>query len=162
MADKIGDNARELLDAVGTLVWSIDPRHDRFDDVLTQLKNFAQEMFSAKDISYEFGIQEEINKLHLPLDARKNLLLIFKEAVNNIVKHAKCQNVKVSLRIADGFFAVQISDDGIGISEEINRNGHGIINMRSRALAMGGRFEVSPDPGGGTLVSLYIPLSKLT
>ncbi|MBI1804842.1 MAG: ATP-binding protein [Ignavibacteria bacterium] len=159
MADKIGMNARELLDAVGTLVWSIDPRHDRFEDVLTHLKNFAQEMLSMKGIDYSFNVQQEARQLNLPLDARKNILLVFKEAINNIVKHAHCKRVEIDLELRNGQFEMRIADDGKGIASTILRPGHGLMNMRMRAQAIGGEFDIKTTKGQGTVVLLKLPVA---
>ncbi|MBI3766793.1 MAG: ATP-binding protein [Ignavibacteriales bacterium] len=158
MAEKIGTNARELLDSVGTLVWSIDPRHDRFEDVITNLKNFAQEMFSMKGIDHRFTVQNQASQLNLPLDARKNILLVFKEAINNIVKHANCQTVVIDLALRDGQFEMQIADDGKGIASTIFRPGHGLMNMRMRARAIGGEFDIQTTKGAGTTIVLKLPV----
>jgi signal transduction histidine kinase/ligand-binding sensor domain-containing protein len=161
MADKIGANARELLDSVGTLVWSIDPRHDRFEDVVTYLKNFAQEMLSMKGIDHRFAIDDAVPRLSIPLDARKNILLIFKEAINNIVKHAECSTVMIELRWSHRGLSMVIADDGKGIGGPGRLGGHGLANMQSRAQSIGGDLAVGPPPGGkGTLVQLRLPISE--
>jgi signal transduction histidine kinase len=160
MAEKIGQNARELLDSVGTLVWSIDPRHDRFDDLETHLKNFAQEMFTLKGIDYSFVNETDAAKLRLPLDARKNILLIFKEAVNNIVKHAKCKHVEIVIREQAKMLTIMIADDGTGIPEDGGTQGHGMTNMKTRASDVGGKLEIRPGAGGGTVVEFILPQGK--
>ena len=160
MSQKIGDNARELLDAVGTLVWSIDPRHDRFDDVITHMKNFAQEMFSVKGIEYSLDIQPELSKLRLPLDVRKNLLLVFKEAVNNVVKHADCKTAQVSMRLVDGLLEMNITDDGKGLPAHGTHDGHGLTNMKLRAQAMNADLSIHSRDGKGAVVSLRLSLAR--
>ncbi len=160
MSQKIGDNARELLDAVGTLVWSIDPRHDRFQDVLTHMKNFAQEMFSAKGIDYTLEIKPEVEKFQLSLEARKNLLLIFKEAVNNIIRHADCRTAMVNMAIENGSLQLKVIDDGKGILDEQTRSGHGLANMQIRAKSMGGELSVQTIKGTGTSVLLQVPTQR--
>jgi len=158
MSQKIGDNARELLDAVGTLVWSIDPRHDRFQDVVTHMKNFAQEMFTAKGIDYSLEVGQEVEHLELSLEARKNLLLIFKEAVNNVIRHSQCRSVRMLLRVADGLLEMLISDDGKGLSSDGVGFGHGLANMRMRAESIGGECAISSKNGEGTDVQVRLPL----
>jgi len=158
MSQKIGDNARELLDAVGTLVWSIDPRHDRFQDVVTHMKNFAQEMFAAKGIDYSLEVEREVEHLGLPLEARKNLLLIFKEAVNNVVRHSQCTSVRVSLQVYDRMLEMLISDDGKGLSSSGGDRGHGLANMKMRAESIGGECTISSKNGEGTHVQVRLPL----
>ncbi|HEV8537620.1 MAG TPA: two-component regulator propeller domain-containing protein, partial [Bacteroidota bacterium] len=158
MAEKIGTNARELLDAVGTLVWSIDPRHDRFEDVISHLKSFAQEMLSMKGIEFTVNVQREAARLRLPLEARKNFLLIFKEAINNIIKHAACRNVEIDLTLRERVFRMRISDDGRGIASTILRPGHGLMNMKTRARNIGATLDIETSKSTGTAILLQLPV----
>jgi ligand-binding sensor domain-containing protein/signal transduction histidine kinase len=160
MSQKIGDNARELLDAVGTLVWSIDPRHDRFQDVVTHMKNFAQEMFSAKGIDYSLEVQPDVENLDLPLEQRKNLLLVFKELVNNVVRHSECKAVRVSMLVRNGILEMSVADDGRGLPHQAAENGHGLANMKARSESIGGTFAIHSVDGKGTIATLQLPLSK--
>ncbi len=161
MAQKIGDNARELLDAVSTLVWTIDPRHDKFEDVLTQMKDFAQEMFTLKNIDYTLTIAPSVSSLQLPIEARKNVLLIFKEAVNNIVRHSECSNAEILLRVNGKIFEMSIADDGKGFPLTNGSHGHGLTNMKNRATSINGFLEITSRNGSGTRIHFtLLPKSK--
>jgi len=158
LSQKIGDNARELLDAVGALVWSIDPRHEKFEDLVTHMKNFAQEMFTLKNIDYRFKVDPEVAHLALPMDARKNILLIFKEAVNNIVKHSRCQTARVQFSVDRGTFTMTIEDDGEEPDRLSSHKGHGIDNMKIRAKNIHGEIRIDVGERGGTKVCLTVPV----
>jgi ligand-binding sensor domain-containing protein len=158
MAEKIGNDARELLDAIGTLVWSIDPRHDRFEDVVTYMKNFAQEILSIKGVDYSFTMGPGVGQLRLPLESRKNLLLIFKEAINNCVRHSGCKSAQISLFVAQDMLEMSISDDGKGLQSETTEHGHGLVNMRMRAKSIGGQCAIVNNSGRGLRVQVRIPL----
>jgi signal transduction histidine kinase len=160
LSEKIGNNARELLDAVGALVWSMDPRHEKFEDVITHMKNFAQEIFAMKNIDFSFNADLAASQLSLPIEARKNILLIFKEAVNNIIKHAHCKTVRIEMKTCQDTFILTIEDDG---REPIQRGagkGHGLENMKTRAKNVGGELVVDAIPEGGTRVHLSLPIAK--
>jgi signal transduction histidine kinase/ligand-binding sensor domain-containing protein len=158
LSQKIGDNARELLDAVGALVWSIDPRHERFEDLITHMKNFAQEMFTLKNIDYTFKVDPAVSQVSLPMDARKNILLIFKEAVNNIVKHSHCRTAHVGFSVDKDTFTMTIEDDGGKVAHRSVRKGHGIDNMKARATNIQGELSIDMGEEGGTKVRLTVPL----
>lgn len=161
VAERIGNDARELLDAVSTLVWSIDPRHDSFDDVLTYMKEFAQEMFDMKGIAYSFSSAAELTSLELPVEVRRNLLLLYKEAVNNVVKHSRCTEARAEIASRDGELVLSVSDNGIGFSDPEGGSGHGIANMRTRAAAVGARFSITSSEGRGTYVEVILPYEGL-
>lgn len=161
VAERIGNDARELLDAVSTLVWSIDPRHDSFDDVLTYMKEFAQEMFDMKGIAYSFSSEAELGSLQLPVETRRSLLLLYKEAVNNVVKHSQCTETRVEIASRGGDLVLSVTDNGRGFSERATGEGHGIANMQTRAAALGARFSIVSGEGKGTRVQVIIPSGTL-
>jgi signal transduction histidine kinase len=158
VAERIGNDARELLEAVSTLVWSIDPRHDSFDDVLTYMKEFAQEMFDMKGITCQFLSDSALVSLELPVEVRRNLLLLYKEAVNNVVQHSGCTESRVEVTSRNGELLLSITDNGKGFSEGGVRGGHGLSNMRARAAAAGAMVSISSGEGTGTHVEVRIPL----
>jgi signal transduction histidine kinase len=160
LSEKIGNNARELLDAVGALVWSMDPRHEKFEDGATHMKNFAQEMFALKNIDFSFIMDPDVSHLSLPIDARKNILLIFKEAVNNIIKHAHCKTVRIEMRTREDTFIMTIEDDGRGPIQRGAGKGHGLENMKTRARNVGAELAVDSIPEGGTRVRLSLPVAR--
>jgi signal transduction histidine kinase/ligand-binding sensor domain-containing protein len=156
LADRIGNDARELLEAVSTLVWSIDPRHDQLEEVLTYMKEFAQEMFDMKGITYRFTAHPDLANLRLPVEVRRNLLLIFKESVNNVVRHSSCTEARVEMGLKNHELYFSIKDNGVGFSAE--KRGHGLSNMRTRAEAAHGELTIASGAGEGTLVNLNVPV----
>jgi signal transduction histidine kinase len=91
------------------------------------------------------------------------LFRIAQEALNNIAKHADARRVAVTLRRAGAEFVMSISDDGIGLPSAEKRaerrgNGLGMVTMRERAEAVGGRFAVEALPGRGTRLTVKVPL----
>jgi ligand-binding sensor domain-containing protein/two-component sensor histidine kinase len=157
IADRIGKDARELLEAVSTLVWSIDPRHDRLEEVLIYMKEFAQEMFELKGISYRFTADESLTGLRLPVETRRNLLLVFKEAIHNIVRHAECTEARVDIMLSDQEVCLSVADNGKGFAHADGPGGHGLSNMKGRAKAAGGDLTITSSIEAGTRVDLRVP-----
>lgn len=85
---------------------------------------------------------------------------ILQESLTNVVRHARARNVKVRLSVEDGCLALEVRDDGVGFDPSVpaRLRSLGILGMRERAGALGGRIELGSASGGGTTVSMRIPL----
>lgn len=90
------------------------------------------------------------------------LFRIFQEALTNIVRHASATQVSVLLKKKDGNVVLRVKDNGRGITQEqISAPGSlGLLGMKERAYACGGRFEIAGEPGRGTTVTVTIPLNR--
>jgi signal transduction histidine kinase len=143
----ISDLSREVVTTMSDIVWSIDNRYDTLEALTLRMKDFAMEILQAKNIALEFQIQGIDGKKILDPVLKQNLYLIFKEAVNNIVKHAQASRVQVVLSAARGEFAMTIKDDGKGVSINGSPKGNGLRNMRRRAEAIEGQFSLENHQG---------------
>ena len=91
------------------------------------------------------------------IDTRRDVFLVFKEAVNNAARHAACSRVEVELQAERGRLRLRVADDGRGLDAAALGEGHGLPSMRRRARGLKGTLEVAPRPGGGTCVLLEVP-----
>jgi len=94
---------------------------------------------------------------------RRELYLIFKEAVNNVVRHSSCTAVKITFLISDGSLELSVHDNGSGFDHEFDSEGsegNGLANMRLRAGKLGGELRISSNNGDGTAVNLKAPLYR--
>jgi len=87
-------------------------------------------------------------------DIRKGLLLIFKEAVNNIAKHAEATYVKIVCELSGEDLLLTITDNGKGFKTETAERGHGLRNMTKRAEEIGAKLSIRSLPGGGTTIEI--------
>ena len=96
------------------------------------------------------------------MEARKNVLLIAKEAINNIGKYSGATEACIRLGITGNDLVLEITDNGNGISSGNNHTGHGINNMRQRAEAMNGTFQIHSEIYKGTRIYCSIPLPNIS
>jgi signal transduction histidine kinase len=129
------------------IVWSIDARNDNLNDLLDRMRDFAFNALSEKEIGVEF-IQQGLDKnTRTNVKIRQNLFSIFKEAINNIVKHSGADRVRIELLNTDSGFSMKISDNGKGFDQELVVRGNGLKNMRMRAERISAHIEIEVNNG---------------
>ena len=164
---EIADSARNLVDTMSDIVWSIDPRRDELSDLARKIREFASDVLEAGSIDWELQMPQEFDQIKLNPEQRRELFLIFKEALNNIARHANCRAVLLTIVIAHHQLSAEIQDDGCGFvaaapmsSTTNGGSGHGLGNMQRRAALIGGHFSLHSSPGAGTRIRLTVPLKK--
>lgn len=158
--DKIYDTARDLTRQLGAVVWTVDPANDTLESFARYLHGHAEDYLGMAGIRCHFTSTEEMPNLHLFSTIRHHLLMIAKEALHNIVKHAAATVVTLRITVEGGRLTIEIIDNGHGLPPaDAMRPGNGLANMRSRAAAIGGVCEVIPPAGGsGVMVRLILAL----
>jgi ligand-binding sensor domain-containing protein/signal transduction histidine kinase len=155
--DQIATSARDVIEKMNDIVWAVDPRQDTLSDVVARIRRFASDVLDAKAIQWRFETPPASQELSLSLTQRRHLLLIFKEAIHNIVRHSNCQTAELRIELEGSALRARIKDDGAGIPAGSAR-GRGLNSMYNRAVQLGGGLDVISTPGSGTEVSLRFPL----
>lgn len=151
--NSIGGLSREVVNTMSDIVWSIDNNNDSLHELINRMKDFATEVLHARNIDFEFTLHKaESNKVLDPV-LRQNIYLIFKEAINNIVKHSKANKVNVFIT-SHPHFELQIADNGIGLPAQQSQSGNGLRNMNRRAVAIGGKISFASK--SGTTITLTL------
>jgi signal transduction histidine kinase/streptogramin lyase len=169
--EEIFESVRTSTRSMDEIVWAVNPRWDDVENLVSYLGNYAQKFLGAAGIRRQLNLPSTLPSIKLPSQARHNLFLCCKEALNNIVKHAGAKEVMLTVTADEFELRIEIADDGRGFaasdrtpSTERVASGNGLQNMRDRMAEMAGTFEISSRPRGGTLVvfSVKFPLpSKL-
>lgn len=155
--DKIGQYAQISQEAMNDIVWMIDSRNDRFENILIKMRTFAAETVGASDTVLHLRLDESLTDIRIDMGKRKNFYLIYKEAINNLMKYAQAKNVVVELSVENSFVCLKIEDDGIGFDPEFT-SGNGMRNMQRRAEELQGMLTVSSKEGQGTAIHLkFLP-----
>jgi ligand-binding sensor domain-containing protein len=155
---KINNYSREMVDKMRDIVWAINPTNDNLGSLIQRLKNYCAEVCTPHEISAQFIVEEAFMNLAVPMNARKNIYLICKEAIHNSVAHSRCKNIHVRLNTFSSEIHVEISDDGCGLKQHELTSGNGLINMQSRAMEMNGKLTVrSSQAGTSVLLNLVVP-----
>lgn len=158
---QIYDTARELTRAMDEIVWAVNPKHDTLESLTNYLQKFAQDFLDAAGIRCCIDMPFQIPSWPVTAEMRHNLFLAFKEALNNVVKHASASEVRISLvLIRPNAFKLSVEDDGCGFifeTDALNRkmrgnsarysSGNGLDNMARRLAKIGGSCDISSSEG---------------
>lgn len=151
--------ARESVTNMGDIIWAIDPEHDSMDDVVRKMRQHVSETFADGEAELSFRAPTTLDGRHVEIELRHDLLLVFKEAINNVARHSRCRRIDVRLDVEHDILRLEVSDDGVGFDPTRVSDGRGTGSMRERAARMGGGLEITSGSSGGTTLVLTVPLS---
>lgn len=164
--DKIGSTSNEMISEMNDIVWTINPRNDNMEKILQRMESFARPLLAAKNIHFQFEYDPGLLSINLDMGKRKNLYLIFKESINNMIKYSGAEKGSVRIKPKHNSIEMVITDDGAGFDKtKLERkmsdslSGNGLRNMALRAKEMKGLCLITSEPGKGTTVYLTFPIT---
>lgn len=158
---RIGETSSESLRSMSDIVWAIDPKNDEGNALVKRMQRIATELLESKGIDVSFSVSGGVEELKLPMNARKEIVLIYKEAVHNTSKYSGASIVQVSLHRRNGTLAMSVKDDGKGFDVSLHPDGHGLGSMHRRATSLGTSLTLMSAPGLGTLVGVEVDLTRI-
>jgi signal transduction histidine kinase/ligand-binding sensor domain-containing protein len=153
----IAETSRKSVDSMRDIVWAINPSRDSFNDLVKKMRLFAEESLVEKNIKLIFNAPNDNQKLKLSMDTRRELYLIFKEAVNNAAKYSNCSQVEINFSIIGKEISLNIKDNGKGFNVSQEFDGNGLNNMKRRCENLKGKFELTSSQAHGTNISANFP-----
>jgi len=160
--ERISGQAREVVDAMGDVVWSVDPSRDDLADLVRRMRAFALDAVGTADVRLTLQLPPPEASMPLNANLRRQLYLVFKEALSNALRHAHATGIEVALSREGDRLRLRVEDDGVGAGAESSEmGGHGLGSMRQRAAQCGGTLRIEQPPGGGTRVTLEAPLQEV-
>jgi signal transduction histidine kinase/ligand-binding sensor domain-containing protein len=159
---QISDRAAEVIDNIGEIIWAINPKNDSLDDVVAHIRHHTVQYLKMTPMKCTFVVSEGIPSFRLSAEVRRNLFLVAKEAIHNIVKHSCACDVSVSVTFTRGKLQVLIEDNGKGftVGERVE-SGNGLVNMEKRIADIGGTFAITSGLHEGTQVAIEVPISPM-
>ncbi|MEM6802201.1 MAG: two-component regulator propeller domain-containing protein [Bacteroidota bacterium] len=159
---QVEENTQILSQGIRDFIWVLDPDKDSLYDILIRIKDFGDELFAYTDISFScVGIHPEQTIHKLSLNARRHMMLIAKEAMNNALKYAEASRVSCRTKVEGENFCLEIADDGKGFNSEKVKQGYGLKNIRDRAKKIGANAEIISEEGKGSCVRLTFSLTHM-
>ncbi|MBX9782997.1 MAG: sensor histidine kinase [Chitinophagaceae bacterium] len=155
---RISNNANELMSKMNGIIWSMNPGNDTLSSTISYIRANASEYLENFGMKYNIHVPSEIPDMELSGGKRRNLFLVVKESLNNILKHAKADEVTIDIN-CNHELEIKVSDNGKGIDPvKLNEFGNGLKNMQRRMESIGGTFAI--ESGKGTTVIFKLPMSS--
>ena len=154
---RMSSNAKETMDKMGDIVWMIKPGETEAVSLKQRMERFAYEIGSSKNIEIQMQL-DELEKIKLTMEQRKNIYLIFKEAMNNAVKYSGTEKIEVTASLTNKELILQLKDFGKGFDSNIVKKGNGLDNMQHRAKELNGKLAIESNINTGTNITLVVPV----
>lgn len=157
---KAGEDIQRISESLSDIVWNINPRYDELDNLFIRMKRYAADMLDGKSIAAELDFPETMQlKVSMPMDQRRDFYLIFKEAINNLVKYSGASKALISVNIEHHYIDLLLKDNGKGFDVKQAVWGNGLQNMMQRATKWNAELNVDSTPGYGTTIKLKMKIS---
>ena len=157
ISELIKSNAIDMIDKLEIIAWATNPQHDSFKSFRDLINKYASAICHTKNIDFNLQSDGVNENMIMPGDVRQNLLLICKEAINNIIKYSEASKCAVRLFIKDRKFHFTISDNGKGFSGSIKGSGTGWKNMQKRTQELNGIIKIESEQNNGTIIDVGLP-----
>jgi signal transduction histidine kinase len=125
------------------------------------MRRFANDVLGGRNIALQFYSAVKDGDLRTSIETRREIYLIFKEAVNNVARHSGARQARIELQLVKDQLILRVSDNGRGFDRTSNNGGNGLNHMQKRAAGLKGTFEVQSSPEQGTFVTLQVPLAQV-
>ena len=155
---EIAQISRDLGREMADIVWAVSPRHDRLDALAHRMRGFAEDALPDGELSFEAaGLPGDLS---VPIECRRPIFLVFKEAVNNVARHSRASRLTVRLAVNNGALRMAVEDNGVGFDPAESATGEGLSSIRRRMKNLDGKAEWETAPGKGTKFVATLPLKK--
>jgi len=159
---QINNTTRQVMENMSDIVWAMTQEQPGEKSFSSRIKNYGYDLLTTKNVECDYQIDENAENLLQNLDAKKNILLIVKEAMNNISKYSEATKAEIKMWADITTLYILIRDNGKGFRVGGNNQGNGLGNMRSRTQHLGGKFSLQSEPGRGTIVEFSLPLTRIS
>ena len=156
---RITEEVTASSQALNDIIWNVNSQNDSMEETVLRMRRYAAELFDNSKTICHLNMDEAITEKKLNMEQRRDLYLIYKESMNNIVKHASANNVWVDVQLQSGRLYLKIKDDGIGFEAAAISNRNGLRNIRFRTSKWKGSTTITTAPGNGTFIEIIIPLA---
>ena len=157
---RIGESARDMVADLRDIIWSIDPGADHVDDVVGRMRDLAPTLLPGARVVFQAPEDDQLAD-RITMTARRDVLLVYKEMLANIAKHAQATEVRIELTAAGDVVALRVSDNGRGFAVYDTRRGTGLTSMQERARRLGASFTIESEPGRGTTARLTVRKTRM-
>ena len=156
--EDIADTSRRLVNSMSEIIWSLNPENKTLEQLFAYMREQLHKQLEYSGIPYNLDLPEGYGSMLLRNEQRRNILLVTKEIVNNVVKHSNASSLSVAASVDGQQVIFTISDNGRGFDSNRVSGGNGLRNIRHRVEELGGTLELETSPGNGCRYTYSIPV----
>ncbi len=157
--ENISRSSKEMVEQMGNIIWSMNEKNDQLNNLIAYTRKYAVEFFENTTIKCLVNTPDFIPSINIEGITRRNIFLVVKEALHNVLKHSNADVVRISFEMSTHFFSIIIHDNGKGIDgSKSSAFGNGLINMAKRMKEVDGKFSIKNEDG--TRIEISIPIKK--
>ena len=150
----IGEASRKAMSKMSDIIWSTDSRKDRMSDLIERMREHADEILLKLNIQYDFRVEKVDKTKKIPVAIRQNLYFIYKEAINNVAKHADTNQVKIRLINQGNNFQMLVHNNGQAKNNQLKKTGQGLTNIKMRAQRINAHVDINNHKGFTVKISM--------
>ncbi len=147
-------SAGEMVTKLSDIVWLLNPEQDTIMELFGRLGEYGKQMTKVRDMQIRIDLPADLASKHIPLEARRNIYLFCKEAINNAVKYSNGRLLVLQVKSEGHQMVFSVTDDGNGFDASILGRGNGLVNMQKRAQDIGAEFHIDTKANQGTRLEL--------
>jgi len=155
---RISEEVQASSQAMDDIIWSVNSRNDSLQETMARMRRYAAELFDNSETDCHLQLEESSDNRKLSMEQRRDVYLIYKEALTNIHKHAGAKNVWINVSQNQNYLLIKIRDDGTGFKIEQTTHRNGLKNLRSRVEKWNGKINIQSEKNKGTGIEIKIPL----
>lgn len=157
--DRISNMSRELVFALYETVWAVNPENDNLDALGNYLCQMINRLCEQAQLPCRLRLADLPREIQVSSQTRHNIMMAVKEAVHNVIKHARATEVILSVAFEAGALTISVQDNGRGFAPAKDRVGNGLINMKRRLADLGGTCDIHAHAPTGTNVVLRLQMN---
>lgn len=139
---RVSDLSREANVAMSDVLWTIDARNDQTGSLTDRMREHAEDLLLPKGIDITIDFKEINHQQKVSPEFRQHLFLLFKEIINNIIKHSNAEAVDISYHQSGNHCVLRVKNDGVTEQLGTVSTGQGLRNIKMRAELLNGNVEI--------------------
>jgi signal transduction histidine kinase len=161
LVHKIAEQSQQIMEDMNDIIWSMKTSGQQLTSMAVKIKNYGADLLTEKNIDCQYEIDAAAENNIQSIEARRNILLVIKEAMNNIAKYSQASKAWIKIWIDKDNLCLLVEDNGQGFDESIVRKGNGLQNMRQRLHDLGGELSIETKSGQGCRITAFIKITKI-
>lgn len=149
--------AKISAESIRDIVWFINPASDQISNLVSKMVQLSNTMLGNIEhdiIKSNFNISDKLQP-----NVKRNIFLIYKETLANIIKHSQASFVKINIFEENNTFKFSVADNGVGFNIKSENGGNGLKNLKYRANQINANLEITTKINQGTVISFIYKIT---